>query len=760
MSLFFKDNSESINDIKSQKDIILEKIHRIKSYNNNLSREYYPIKKTNTKNNTLISPFYARSKNIVYNSNQNSLFKKVFIKPLVKKNRIYNTKQKYLTNNCTLNKNLNVSKIQKLNKNINDKLDINNNSINKNGINLQNKTIINNENSLNETTSYYDIEKLSCFNKNNTINNNIDNNIIDNFFILEKAKKNNIISLKNRNNQNRKKSSEINRIWLKNDNNININILEKVHTTKGKDTININSINLISNDNIHKIDNPLYLSKIFSLSNAINQNYIIRNNNNQINKKENNVRNKKIDKMKKQYFLNKTNVDNTKTNEDSLPKSHYYSSITEVKEKSNMKEKERSGLNENNNKIKKINILEIKRNILKSIEEQKQKIIDESIKNYRKYLYLIQRQQKEYEEYDKYLKSELNNNKNNQLKLQLFKDKLKIGVNNTTSHMNALKNKKLILFKPGISPSEKDNKTSLSKNFDYQKHRNKKTKNSALSNNNDFDEKRLLTTSDTYEPLLSEENNSNCIYNLKTSNYAKTFKPINKNILKIDINEIKNKNKKNNIYVNLKKRTKTSKPKKNISNANINYFSIDVLKKTNPKLKKESKQQIIKFKKEAGNKLPLNNIKRGKVFGGLIKNIKTAKEKKKNSKQLNKAVISDLGNSHIKCNSLSKLGKSEEYLDTNIINNITLNNNQEIHRMITEEKKKSMNKLNTNNLKFKEKKNNINNYYYFQISNKELKENNLNNLNKEYTTESYKIKNGLYYSAFKTNDSEESNNEK
>ena len=755
MSLLFKDNSESINGIKSQKDIILEKIHRIKSYNNNLSREYYPLKKTNTKNNTLISPLYTQSKNIVYNSNQNSLFKKVFIKPLVKKNRIYNTKQKYLTNNCTLNKNLNFSKIQKLNKNINDKLDINNNIINKNDINLQNKTITNNENSLNETTSYFDIEKLSSFNKNNTINNNIDNNIIDNFFILENAKKNNIISLKNRNNQNRKKSSEINRIWLKNDNNININILEKVHTAKGKDTININSINLISNDNIHKIDNPLYLSKIFSLSNAINENYIINNNNNQIIKTENNVRNKKIDKkMKKQYFLNKTNVDNTKTNDDSMPKSHYYSSITEVKEKSNMEETERSGLNENKNKIKKINILEAKRNILKSIEEQKQKIIDESIKNYRKYLYLIQRQQREYEEYDKYLKSELNNNKNNQLKLELFKEKLRKGVTNTTSHVNALKNKKLIIFKPRISPSEKDNKTSLPKNFDNQKYRNKNMKICTLSNNNNFDEKRLLTTSDAYEPLISEGNKCKCIYNLKASNNTKSFKPINKNILKININEIKNKNKKYNIYVNLKKKPKSSKPKKNISNANINYFSIDVFKKANPKLKKENKQQIIKFKKETDNQLTLNNIKRGKFFRELIKDIKKAKEKN-NSKQSHKAVISDLGNSHIKLNSLNGLGKNEECLDINIINNFPLNNEQEIHRMITEEKKKSMNKLNTNNLKFKEKKNNINNYYYSQ-----LKENNINNLNKEYTTESYKIKNGLYYSAFKTIKSEESNNEK
>ena len=296
-------------------------------------------------------------------------------------------------------------------------------------------------------------------------------------------------------------------------------------------------------------------------------------------------------------------------------------------------------------------------------------------------------------------------------------------------------------------------------NSNNKKYIRKNIKNSSLSNKNNCDEKILLTTNDTYKPLLSDENQSNFIYNLKSKNKTRRYIPINKNVLKININEIKNKNKKNNINVNLKKKTKSNKPKNNISNLNINYFSIDVLKKTNLKLKKKSKQQIIKYKKEVYNKLDLNNIKREKAFGELIKGIKTEKEKKK-SQPLYKALIFDLDNSHIKCNSLKKLEKIKECIDTNIINNITLNNNQEIHRMITEEKKKAMNNLNKNILKFKEKKNNINNDYYSQITNKKLKENNINNLNKKYTAESYKIKNGLYYSGFKSNKSEENNNEK
>ena len=170
--------------------------------------------------------------------------------------------------------------------------------------------------------------------------------------------------------------------------------------------------------------------------------------------------------------------------------------------------------------------------------------------------------------------------------------------------------------------------------------------------------------------------------------------------------------------------------------------------------KKESKLQIKNYKKEIDhnkNILTINNIKKGFILKGLIKDIKTAKEKKK-SKQLYNATITNIGNSHIKYNSLKKLEKIKGCFDQKNLNNIPFNNIQEIHRMINEEKKKAINKLNNNISKIKEKKN------FSKLKNKDLKEN-INNLDEDYKTESYKIKNGLYYSSFKTNKSEDKNNE-
>ena len=756
MSFQIRVNSQTINGKKSQKDIILEKIHRIKSYNSNLINEYIPTKKKNKNknkknNNSLISPFYSKSKNVVNNSNQNTLFKKVFMKPLVKTNRIYITKKKYLTNNCTLNKNLNYKKIKELN---NDKLDSNNNIIA--NINLRNKTLVNNENSLNETTSDYDIEKLGKFKINNTINNNLDNNILDDFYTVEKEKKNKIINLKN--NHERKKSNEINRICLKNNNNININILEKDNTSKGNESININSFNLISNDNVQKINNPLYLSKLFSFYNTINENDTIRNINKGIVRIKQNLRNKKIKKkMKKKFFINEINNDINKANEENQIDSNYYSSITEVNPNFRIAEIEitKLNLNKNNNKNEKINILESKRKILNSIEKEKQKIIDESIKNYRKYLYLIQKQQQEYEEYDKYLKKELNNNHNNKLKLQLFKDKLKLGSNNT-SNLNVLKNKNSIFYKIESSPPKSDNKTFSSKNLN-KKNRNNITNKNILTDKNNFNEKKLLATSDGCKPLLNEAE-SNFNHNLKLNNNERKDKPINKNILKINIEEIRNKKKKYNLnnikYIN--------KFKKTISNVKINYFSLDTLKKANPKIKLESfNHQQIKNEKESDNnknknKLNLNNIRKRLILKKLIKDIKTVKEKKK-SKQIYKKSISNLSSPKIKCNSFKKLEKGKEYYNKNILINTPFEKIQDIHRMITEEKNKAVNKLKLNTSKFKEKKNILNNDYYSEIKTNQLKENNIINLNEKFNTEFYRIKNGLYYSSFKTNKSEDNN---
>ena len=808
MSIPKKENfiSESILGIKSQKDIILEKIHRIKSYNKNFIKEYIPNKKNNTKNNNLVSPFYCQSKNIVYDSNHNSTVKKVFIKPVVKKNRIYITnKKKYHTNNCTINQNLNFSQIKKLNKNNNN---INNEINNNKSINIKNnnKTIINNENSLYDTNSDYENEKMKNQNNNNVFNKNNfdnDNNVMDKFYTIKNEKRNNnIINLKNKNViHNRKKASEINQICLKNNNNININILDKMNCAKGKDSININSINLISNNNINRINNPAYLNKLFSLSNTINDTDTINHYHETMNT-DYNIKTQKVNKkLKKRFLLNDTKSDINKTNEECHPHSNYYSSITEVNPNSLIEEIELTGLNlkRNNYKYNKSNYLETKKKILISIENEKQKIIDESFKNYRKYLYLIQKQQQEYEEYDKYLKNELYNNLNNQRKLKIFKDKLKIDSTNT-SYFNLLKNKKLMMSRTEGSPSEK-NKTLSSKNFD-RKHKNEIMKKFILPHKNMCDERRLLTTtSEAYEPLFMEDNESKIKYNLKNNNIIeRQYNPLNKKLLKLNIDDIKkfkkievnnkNKNKKNNYHSKIKNKTINSnnnnntnnknKIKKNISNININYFSSDKLKKTNKKISTDLFRSINNYKNnnELENflnnhkyKLSSNNIKKKLLLKKLMKNIKNEKDKTIKIHKVHKKSISNSHNLNIKCKSLRKLENYTEYVDPALTNSVPLVNNKEIHKMISEEKKKVLNRFN-NLFKNKNNKNNNNinspnnnntnninnNEYYSESKNYEKNNIIINNIIDDKYKNSHQIKNGLYYSAFKINKFEQNYN--
>ena len=191
--------TETINGIKSQKDIILEKIHRIKSFNNNIKKENIPLNSNITNNINEISPFYSQDKKSEYNSNQNSTNKKVFIKPVVKKKNNIIIKQKYLTNNC-INKYLNFSEIKKLDKNNNDiNVDYTNNNI----FNLQNKIIVNNDSLMTETSSDYDIEKIVKF--HNNINNN---EINEKYFTLNNEKRNNnLLNIRGKNmNQKKKKT--------------------------------------------------------------------------------------------------------------------------------------------------------------------------------------------------------------------------------------------------------------------------------------------------------------------------------------------------------------------------------------------------------------------------------------------------------------------------------------------------------------------------------------------------------------------------
>ena len=766
MSLVIKDNSENINGIKSQKDIILEKIHRIKSYNDNLIKEYFPIKKNNTKNK-LISPLYSQSKELLYDSNKNTMFKKIFIKPLVKKNRIY--KPKFFTNNCTMNKKLNFSNIKKLNKKNNN--DTIKNLINNNIINYQNKTITNNENSLNETTSDYDIEKIAKYKNRKTINtNNIDNNMIDTYLTLKKEKKNNNMHLKNRIFHCKKTSSELNSNSLKNSNFFNLNILENMHNKKERkenDMKNITPLNLLSNDKIKKNNNTLYLNKLFSIS-TTETDAIINNKPEKI-RTDHNINKQEIYKnLKNNLYLNDTISDINKTSEDIKPNSNYYTSITEAGP--NSYEIETAELKQNKN-MQKINVLETKRKIINSIEKEKQKIIDESIKNYKKYLFLIEKQQQEYEEYDKFLKKELNKNKSKKLKLKLFKEKLTIGTNNT-SQLNEFKNKKMIYNRHVDTPQYQENKTLSSKNLDYHKKRNKNEKKFVFPNKNDnsFDEKKLLTTSEGYEPLLSEDNESNLISNFNTNTNTNTIekehKNINKRVLNINNDNIKkfrkieiNKDEKTNNNILNSKANNNKKSKSNVSSLNMNYFSLDTIKKmNNPKNNTEimKNQQNFKNKNEFEgfnnkNKLTLNAIRKRIILNKKTKD-KIEKEPKTQSNLIHQNNVK-LSNNSLRFKSLKKLENYKSLIAQNILNKIPLSNIQEIHRMISEEKKKALNKLYINLLKYKEKKNK--NEYNQQKLKKEIKEDNKNVLNAD---KAFKIKNGLYYSGFNQNKSEENSN--
>ena len=790
--------TETINGIKSQKDIILEKIHKIKSFNNNVKKENIPLNNNITNNINEISPFYSQDKKSEYNSNQNSKNKKVFIKPVVKKKNNIIIKQKYLTNNC-INKylNLNVSEIKKLDKNNND---TNADYINNNIFNMQNKIIVNNDSLMTETSSDYDIEKISKF--HNNINNN---EINEKYFTLNNDKRNNnLINIRGKNmNHNRKKTVELNHIFLKNNN----NFMDKVKNKKGKENINLNSINSLSNNNINKFHSPLYLRQLFSLSNTLNENDTMNNiNSNTIMNNESlTVKTTKINKKIKKNILFKNKkheidtLNDNITQEELQSKSNYYKNI-EGNQNSKIEEIEITGIrthkNANSinndsisgkNKKKKLNFLETKRKNLEAIETEKQKLIDESYKNYQKYLSLIQKQQQEYKEYDEYLKNELNNNQNSQMKLQINQNNLKvknISSSSNSSYFDLLKNKNKKLIYSRLNDEQLyENKTMSSKKFCAQK---------KIMQNFIFPKKRLsgkreyLTNNDVdgdeyayryrNESLLNEANETSDLnYTFKNNNYFENrFKPNHKKVLKINIEDIKRLEKDNGKikyqkssaganFINKNKiKTSMMNKNKNFSNNNINRNSYDAKtfkpKKTKKKIKTGIFQTVNGFKKNneiltshnSKNKLSLNNTKKRLILKKLMKNIQQEKEFK-HSQQKYKNSNSNIKASHSKGNSIKKNEEFNSYKET-LSSCILTHNNYDIHKMISEEKKRILNKFSNNNMsKFQGNRNNNSyNEFYSQV---EI--NNNYTLNNDKNANLYKIKNGLYYSAFESNKNED-----
>ena len=628
-------------------------------------------------------------------------YKKVCVKPFIQRklnktenvnisNKIIFIKEKNYIKQ--LNKN-SYTKIKSINNDINSRLGTNLN-INDYSMNLVNKR---EKYFKNNFSSIAEINKLS--EKNNTINSS--NNLIKN-------------------------STENNKNTIINE--YNKNDLKLEMFDNDKDKVNINYINTISNNVYGKINSPIYLNKIISLSNTINDNIELFDNINDTETLNSSTKRRINKKLKKKILLNDTNpnIDMNKTNEEIKPNFDYYNSITEMNPGTKIEEIELNSFNNNReNKLdKKLNYFENKKKILSSIEREKKKLLEQNYNNYIKYINLIQKQQEQYKEYDQYLKNELRKNRDSQIKLQLYKE----------NYFKFFKNKNIKEIQIGNPNSEF--KTLSSHNFSN-KNSNYKFKikrmfplNKIETNNNKF---RLI---DKYEPSIITDNSINSIRVSKNGKSTKNNNDKYKRVIKINLDELKRRhtinfikktNKKINLHNLIQNNNPSNKNKSNISHLNLNSKQIIPLDRSfnyefsskNKILNKDKKNKINIFSDNKNIKTDFREFDKSKknlitedeqkslILKKLVKNIKNEIEKKSD---LNKNNLCNTNiQKHIKCNSFKKLEEiNEYYYGGNKNKNIT---KKEIHKLIYEEKKKFLNN-------FSEKKPyiKINNGIYFSAS--------------------------------------------
>ena len=207
------------------------------------------------------------------------------------------------------------------------------------------------------------------------------------------------------------------------------NILNILNNSKNKNNININK-NQISTDylkNIKIINNLIKTrSKELSSNNINYKNYVIKKNTN-YDKNQSNI-----------YYTIKNNSQSrtTKAKMDILdgrktPTNYYYYHLTDVSPNATKMDGE--------NSMKKLSYIQNKKNIINSIELEKERLINESYQNYKKYLYLMKKQQNELTEYSNFLKKELIDNRDNQLKLKIFNNNLQ--KDGTRSYFKLVKSK-------------------------------------------------------------------------------------------------------------------------------------------------------------------------------------------------------------------------------------------------------------------------------------------------------------------------------
>ena len=566
------------------------------------------------------------------------------------------------------------------------------------------------DNKINLTTNENNL-KLGCkinFDINNSSMNFINNNFSS---IGEKNKfyeKNKIIEHPSNSNNNlirnnNKLNSNIN-INEHDKNNINLEMPDK-----DREKVNINYINAISNNVYGKINSPIYLNKIISLSNTINDNLELFDNINDTDTLNSNAKRRINKKLKKKILLNNTNpnIDMNKTNAEIKPNLDYYNNNTEINPGTKIEEIELNSFNNNkeNKMNKELNYFENKKRILSSIEKEKKELLEQNYQNYIKYINLIQKQQEQYNEYDQYLKNELRKNRDSQIQLQLIKE----------NYFNAVKNKKIKEIQIG-NPSI-EFKTLSSQNF-----ANKKPKNifkmKRISPLNKIEMSNKLRLNDKYEPSIITENSINTIRVSKNGKSTRYNKDNHKSVIKLKVDELKKRhtinfikktNKKLNIRDLIHNKDPNNKNISNISHLNLNSKSNLPLDRSFNYEYSSQKKNITKDRKYKMNifsdskniktdirefdkskkKFLIDNEQKSLVLKKLVKKIKNEIIKRN---ELNKNNIGDVNiQKHIKCNSMKKLEEINEYYYGG--NKNGNKNKKDIHKLISEEKKKFLNNL-------------------------------------------------------------------
>ena len=638
----------------------------------NLTKKNFSHKNSNYSYSILPSLYHK-----LYNSSLNNVTSKISRNIVGINNKNILGKSKNLNgNNCIIKNGLNSQK----NKNIN------NYTIN----NRPNDIIYNNLYfSLNNLVSNFEIGK-----KVKPNDNNINNNINDKFSTILIEKKHNLLKIKPKNNLAYKNANTNTNI---NSNKINLKVLNlnknkiikklKVNL-KNRKLKNLSMKYINTNNDINNTNS------IYTFPTPISENYDYQDNENNNKTTKNNI----YKKLKLREINTKPqSIDRAKTplNDYSLTQINPYIKI------------------ENNNiKTKKVfNYIENKKNILKSIEIEKQNLIEESYKNYKKYQYLIKKQQQEYKEYDKFLKKELNNNNRNQLNLQTFNNSLqKDGVQSYFKLVKRNRNNNRCLTND--TAKEKNKLLDINNYLNYNKNVSLKKsiqKYFVLKNNED----KTLKDKNNF---LNENKHLNYI-DSNGNNNLKLNKSNNINELKLNIKILK--------YIQNKVYNNKFKSK----NLSLNKIDISPFNKTG-KINKTAKSVNNSEKFNKYNNLQYKNIPNNNTFKIgkkqkkrlILKNkneyIKNTKEKRDiNNETLNNNKCPNLS-VKIKYKSLSKL---EDYIGPNQYGSLVIptNNRKKIYRMISEEKERTLKRVRN---MFEIMENKRNTEYYSQTKNREIKD--------------------------------------